>query len=172
MKHRNLIFATGMALPLLLPAGCAVTDDPNQGGFLGGLYGMTSGAYNRRLLVKQSQLGSAQQQAYYLESNNSRLGREAGRTVAERARLKQQLAALDARTAELAAQASHMQTDSDAQRRQRAELDSRLQQARADIARLKREVAENKTSLEATRRERASLEDIEKHLAIVSDALQ
>lgn len=43
-------------LPLMILTGCATTTDPRQGGFFGGLYGMSSGAYDKRIQTRQNEL--------------------------------------------------------------------------------------------------------------------
>lgn len=41
-------------------SGCAVSNDPRQGGFLGGLHGLTSGTYDKRLQQSREELNHQQ----------------------------------------------------------------------------------------------------------------
>lgn len=45
-----------LILPIMILTGCATTTDPRQGGFFGGLYGMSSGAYDKRIQTRQNYL--------------------------------------------------------------------------------------------------------------------
>ena len=170
MKRRNWIVSGGL-IALLLPAGCAATDNPSEGGFGGGVYGLLSGGYDRRLQERQARLGGAQLENQYLTVDNRQLGNEAGETAAKRKRLRQQLFALNARTKELTAQTGRMQAGTDAMRGQRAELDNRLSQVKADLARLEREVDQNRMNAEDAQREETALQKELDQLKAAVDAL-
>lgn len=46
---------------LVFLTACAVTDDPGEGGLVSGVYGVTSGAYDKRLEERQSHLEALRQ---------------------------------------------------------------------------------------------------------------
>jgi len=47
--------------PVLLLSACAVTDDPSKGGFISGVYGVSSGAYDKRIEERQRNLEALRQ---------------------------------------------------------------------------------------------------------------
>ena len=172
MARGNGILSAGLMVVLLASAGCETSDDPRAGGFLGGLHGLTSGAYDRRLQAQQAQLGGAQREAQYLVVDNRRLASEAGETASERKRLQRQLTALDAKTAELTARASQLRADTDARRQQRSELEERLRQVRGELPELNRDVEANRVSAAAAQSRKAELEKELQELTVVFNALR
>jgi|SRR4051812_2353822 chromosome segregation ATPase len=172
MAQRNMMVSAGLMLALLPLAGCGVTSDPSEGGFLGGIQGLVSGGYDQRITQRKAALGNLQTGNHLLEQGNKQLSAEAGGVASERRRLHRQIAALDARTTELTARTGQLRTDTETKRQQRAELDRRLQQVRNDLAALNREADGNRMTAEAAERQRWELEQELADLSVVADALQ
>jgi septal ring factor EnvC (AmiA/AmiB activator) len=107
-------------LPILL-AGCAISDDPHQGGFVSGVVGLAGGGYQQRVDDREG--------AYQGELDaQQRLTAQARALEAERARVKGDLSRAQARLA-------------DQQRKiaaERARLNSARSRSAADQARLRR----------------------------------
>lgn len=53
MKIRHLLIATSVGMIL---GGCATTDNPREGGFIGGVQGLSSGSYERRVRERKDNL--------------------------------------------------------------------------------------------------------------------
>jgi len=129
------------ALPLLL-AGCATTDDPRQGGFIGGLGGLSSGRYEERVQSRQSSLDSVRAARADLQTEQSAL--EDQKTVSQR-RLqaeRKKLATLQSETRELSAKVGALKSE-DAQRQ-------------AQIADLKRRIADLEARIQAASRSQSA----------------
>lgn len=73
-------------------SACETTDDPTRGGLWGGIHGLSSGAYERRLQERRERLSRLEQARHELETQNRTLSdehRSRQRGVeAERARLR------------------------------------------------------------------------------------
>ena len=82
---------------LLLLSGCAsCTQDPSQAGFFCGVQNISSGTYERRQQVLQSQAAQAQEQAAQQAQQASTLQREEQADVTERNTLRAQLTSIQA----------------------------------------------------------------------------
>ncbi len=123
------------ALPLLL-AACATSDDPREGGFFGGVGGLSSGRYEERVQSRQSSLDSVRTARAGLQAEQS--GLESQKTASQR-RLqaeRKKFATLESETRDLSAKVGALKAE-DAQRqaqiadlKQRiADLESRIQAA-------------------------------------------
>lgn len=87
--------------PLVMGACEGVSTDPRQGGFAGGLCGLSSGAYQRRLDARQRELNSLDAINRRLEARAASGQREAAGLAARIAQQKRQLAAAEADLAQL-----------------------------------------------------------------------
>jgi chromosome segregation ATPase len=172
MAQSNMMVSAGLMLALLPLAGCGAAGDPSEGGILGGIQGLVSGGYDQRITQRKAALGNLQTGNDLLKQDNRQLGKEAGGVASERRRLHRQIAALDAKTAELTARTSRLRTDTETKRQERAELDRRLQQVRYDLAALNREADGNRMTAEAAERRRQELERELDDLSVVANALQ
>lgn len=131
MKLTSILVAG--ALPLLV-MGCNSTD-PNKGGFIGGVRGITSGNYDayvdRRKAIRDEELAKLEAE----ERREARLSREVEKSKAERARLRREVRALERDAEELRADASRFGAD---------KLDD---DTRARITRVQRQLAQLSTEL-------------------------
>lgn len=92
MKTRWLILA-GVAGAL---SACATTDDPREGGFVGGVQGLSSGAYERRVREREDNLAKLRAMQAELEQESAALTAEKGERQQILARERRRLAELDA----------------------------------------------------------------------------
>lgn len=88
---RILIGTTALTLAL---AACNTTD-PNQGGFFGGIGGLTSGSYERDTQARRQALAAEQARNQQLRDQAAANQSERQRVAYERASLQQQIAALN-----------------------------------------------------------------------------
>lgn len=123
----------------LLPAmlgGCATTDDPREGGMIGGIGGLSSGRYEERVQSRQSSLESLRAARAEIQTEQSSL--ESQKTTSQR-RLqaeRKKLAAIESETHELSGRVRSLKSE-DAQRqaqiadlkRRMADLEGRIQTA-------------------------------------------
>jgi chromosome segregation ATPase len=171
MSYRNIIYHNRLVMVALILCGC-ITDDPRQGGLLGGIQGLSSGSYERRLYERETSLTHLNSQNSQLGRKNSELQNEAGKAALERKRLNSRIAALNASTAQLNEKARRMRMDTEAARQQKVDFEKRLNQVGADIDALKRQVGENMTTAEAAEQKRRKLAQELDDLMVVSNALQ
>lgn len=78
-----------------LSVGACVTDDPAKGGFLGGVGGLSSGAYDRRVQERQQTLDNEKDRNLSLQRTRDDLRRQEAALAAERAELTTKMNNLD-----------------------------------------------------------------------------
>lgn len=109
--------------------GCATTSDPRQGGFFGGIAGLSSGAYEERLKQRENDL--AQQQ-----STNQDLKQESVRLKSDTQNLERELASLtemDKNLSNLQAEIDQLEAKSDKQKDEIVALSQKIKKARKKI---------------------------------------
>lgn len=141
-----------------LAGGCAVSDDPRQGGLLGGIHGLSSGAYARRIQDREDRLQRLDQVRQELEAERDLLSRDKAAKQARVAQIRGELARIDRESALLAQRIHGQQTQLGAQDARRARLDRELAQLRTQIDAVDRD-ADAGASVEALEAERTRLED-------------
>ncbi|SEL63767.1 hypothetical protein [Ectothiorhodospira marina] len=92
MKRMTLMVAVMGTLGL---AGCATTTDPHEGGLLGGIQGMGSGAYDQRVQEREDRLEQLRQAQQELQTEREDLEARKTRQRREVALERERLAALD-----------------------------------------------------------------------------
>jgi chromosome segregation ATPase len=120
---------------LLATTGCAISDDPREGGFISGAVNLSTGRYEERVQDKEEQY---QQEI----SDQERLMQQAQELQQERARVKGEL---DSATRELAMLEASLRRQEEQLRRERrltAEEESRLREAESKMSGLRVRVAE------------------------------
>ncbi len=95
--------------PLVMGACEGVSSDPRQGGFAGGVCGLSTGAYQRRLDARQRELDGLDAINRRLESRAASGQREAAGLTARIAQQKRQLAAAQAELAQLRVEVTALQ---------------------------------------------------------------
>lgn len=125
MNHNFLLYSFFLALII----GCATTNDPRQGGFFGGIAGLSSGAYEERL--KQREYDLAQQQ-----SINQDLNQESARLKRKSKKLKSELASLtemDKNLSKLQMDIDRLKAKSDKQKGEISTLTQKIKNVRQKI---------------------------------------
>ena len=125
-------------------AGCAnLSTDPREGGFLGGVSGLNSGAYEARVVEREDRLAQLRETQRGLESERTQLETHRSdvdrQVAAERARVKK----LDADVVGLEKKVGTLKTKQGTDGKRVGELQSRL-------AELKRKTAQQTSALEGS----------------------
>ncbi len=121
---------------LLLPAGCASSDDPHQGGFFGGVAGLTSGAYEKRAADRQKELTSLQEEQDYLKSRAEELTRSQSETQSQISNLEAQLGEFKRGLADLNSEVSTTRGSQRINQKARDELSRQIAQLGEQIKRI------------------------------------
>jgi len=109
--------------------GCATTSDPRQGGFFGGIAGLSSGVYEERLKQRENDL--AQQQ-----STHQDLTQESVRLKNDTQKLGKELASLtemDKNLSNLQAEIDQLEAKSDEQKNEIVTLTKKIKKVRQKI---------------------------------------
>ena len=148
--------------PLLIAAallgGCATTDDPHEGGLAGGIYGLSSGAYDRRIEDREQSLQRLDEVQRELDSEKQELDAQRANKQARLDQLDASLGQLDRETAVLAKRLREQSAALGSQRTKAAQLERDLDQLRVDIALVEGQAASGKP-LKELEAERDRLED-------------
>lgn len=155
----------------LLLAGC-VTDDPNQGGFIGGIAGIANGTYARNVEVRQQRLSTLQEVNASLSGENARLAGDLWAGKAEQGGLIAETRTLEAdiRRLKVSAERSARLVTEDRQRLATAEQE-RLGLA-ARIEELKRQIQNHTISHDEAMIRMDQLRQQQQQLEPIFDALQ
>ncbi len=127
---------------LLLLAGCAASTDPHQGGLFGGIRGLSTGEYDRRIQERQAHLAHLQQVQRQLQQQTSGLEAEKKRLTGELENERKRLSSLNRDVARLEKRINALN-------RNKNVSESRLRDMRARIAALKREIRSLDTDIDA-----------------------
>lgn len=92
MRRVTLMVAVMSTLGLV---GCATTTDPREGGLLGGIQGMSTGAYDQRVQEREDRLEQLRQTQRELQTEREDLEARKARQGREVALERERLAALD-----------------------------------------------------------------------------
>jgi chromosome segregation ATPase len=130
MTMKNL---TIMMCSCLLLVACA-SDNPREGGFFGGVAGINSGNYDKRVQERQDSLERLNAIKQELGEEQSRLTSEKQRKEARVAGLKKQLTQLYTETDELTRQLERKRAESSGEQKKVAQLQQDLAQLRQEIA--------------------------------------
>jgi chromosome segregation ATPase len=118
-----------MILPVslaLLAGGCATSKDPHEGGFIGGVQGLSNGGYEQRLKEREERLQRLRDEQQALDKESSDLKNRQSSLQKKLASDKRKLKKLSADTSKLKKQLARMKK-SDAETRQKiADLQHRL----------------------------------------------
>lgn len=146
-----------LAAGLFLGA-CATTDDPRQGGLAGGMHGLSSGAYDRRLEERQDSLQRLDEIQRELDRDQAQLNSQRDSKQARLDELNASLGQLDQETALLSKRLREQSGQLGSQKAKAAQLEKDLNRLRTDIALVEGQANAGKpvAELEA---ERDSLED-------------
>ena len=128
---------TSCVLVTLLLAGCATSDDPREGGFFGGVQGLSSGAYADRVSTREARLTALRETQRELSNERTTLEQsrqEAKRTVSEE---RGRLARLQKDQSRLEREAGQLAANQGSQDQRITELQERLEALRKGMDRQK-----------------------------------
>ena len=146
-------------LLLLLAAGCAgtVSSDPNEGGLLGGIHGLSSGKYEERVKEREQGLQHLQEIQRNLDDERSTFETEKGEKAAGIEAKQRNLDLLLSKTNQLAGETAKLESALAGEKEQQQELQKKLPLLQAKI----RAFAEKDTqglTVKQLEEERAALE--------------
>lgn len=124
----------GSVLALSLTA-CKTTDDPREGGFIGGVQGLSSGAYERRIEEREERLERLRQLSEELDAQRMALEHQHQQSLSDFEREQARLATLSRDTEELERKLLSSRETEQAQQLQHRELLQRVQQLKQEIDR-------------------------------------
>jgi len=128
--YRNLIITILFSAIL---TSCAVSNDPRQGGLLGGLHGLSTGAYDARVRERQAELN--RQQSFNQDLN------EQSKTLESEAQLREyELTLEQQRLAKMESDLSSLESDVN-------RLKAKSEKKKTQIANLQRKVKDQKQKL-------------------------
>jgi chromosome segregation ATPase len=138
MKPRLL---SVISISTLLLSACATTDDPSRGGFIGGVSGISTGAYDKRVREREDNLARMRALQHELEQESADLEAQKRQRARQLASEKRKLATLDRETAAL-------ERKLDALAREKGASDQRLPELQQRLDGLKRKLARQKRSID------------------------
>lgn len=141
---RPIIMACGLIASLSL-GGC-VTDDPSKGGFLGGVAGLVSGSYDKRLETQKNTLEEHKQRQAEAERANTELKAQLAAREREAQQLKAQTASLDREIAKTNARLRRLNGGATGMAEKRKVMASNLARLKKEIAALNMEISNESDS--------------------------
>ncbi|MCP4696274.1 MAG: hypothetical protein GY862_05440 [Gammaproteobacteria bacterium] len=120
----------------LLSGGCAVSDDPSEGGLMGGVYGLGSGRYEERVDERQKRLEAVKGQAQSAEEEKQLLTEEDAQATQEREVLAKEVKQLTGNTRKLSKKVKRLKSSNAAKRKEKVKLQKRVDKVNAQLAKL------------------------------------
>jgi chromosome segregation ATPase len=153
MKGRILVLVS-----VVVAASCATTEDPHEGGFFGGVHGLSSGAYERRVQERNERLDRLHAMQRELEEEEAGLRSDKSEREARLAGLHKRLGRLDRETVQLSRDLQGKRLTLESVRAERDRLERKLAGLRKEIAGLERR-ADSGASVRQLEAERDRLEE-------------
>ncbi|MFP4154884.1 MAG: hypothetical protein ACLFSG_04230 [Halothiobacillaceae bacterium] len=125
---------SGLACILLL-GGCATSDDPREGGFFGGVSGISSGAYDERVRTREERLAALRAAQQDLAAEQGELDRSRSEAEQVLAAEQRRLAALQGDIDELDGRVARLAAEDDASAGRIAQLRTRIDSLQQDMTR-------------------------------------
>lgn len=142
----------------ILLGGCATTDDPHEGGLMGGIHGLNTGAYDRRVQEREESRQHLQEVQRELDAEKSELSSERTSKQARLDQLNAKLGKLDKETSVLVKRLREQSSELGGQKEKAAQLTKDLEKLRVDIALVEGQ-ADSGKSVQELEAERNRLED-------------
>lgn len=154
---------TSLLVVVTCLSACAGTsEDPRQGGLMGGLQGIYGGTYDKRIQERNDQLAVHQRLHQDLEVQSVSLTKEYQLTDAKLATEKQQVAELEKGVQALAAQVAGQRAQSSRQQKEAAGL-------KAKITQLQKKIREQHNAIDDLDRSGGSEADPARYQALQAD---
>lgn len=135
----GLLSVVSLSATLLLGA-CATTDDPSRGGFIAGISGISTGAYDKRVREREDNLARMRALQHELEQESADLEAQKRQRTRQLASEKRKLAALDRETVELERKLDALAREKGASEQRLPELQQRLEGLKRKLAHHKRTI--------------------------------
>ena len=148
-----------MILAGLLVSACATTDDPSKGGFLGGVQGLSSGAYDKRIAEREERLRRLQEMQGELKTEQAGLTTEKQQKQARLKDLRRRLSRLDGEIEQLSLDLNSRRSTLASDQARRDALARDLTALRTDIANAEQRAAAPDGSVRQLEAERDRLEE-------------
>ena len=136
------IAVAGIVGGALLITGCATSSDPHEGGFFGGVQGLSSGAYEQRAREREERLQRLRDEKRALDDESRELQQRDQRMTRKLASEKRRLHKLSGETRQLSGRIAGLKREGKASALELKRLEKRL-------AALKRGIASTSHSLDA-----------------------
>jgi chromosome segregation ATPase len=114
-------------------SGCATSSDPRKGGFIGGLMGINSGAYDSRIQQRKNDLSQQENINQDLKDRSKSLEDEANASETELASEQQLLDDMEDDLASLESDVSKLTAQSDKQKADIADLKRKIEKQRRQL---------------------------------------
>ncbi len=147
-----------MLVSALLLSACQTTDDPRDGGLMGGVSGLSSGAYDRRIQEREDSLNRLKGIQDELETQHSDLEIRQQQSMSAYQLEQRRVAELSSDTRTLAARLQTLKTRHAEQERSRKDVIGRLQNLQGRIDNLATQDEAN-LRVEVLEKERSALEE-------------
>jgi chromosome segregation ATPase len=92
---RSILPIIGMVTTAVVMTGCQTAADPHEGGFISGIWNLTTGGYESRVVAKQTDVATQQATQEQLRQQEVALSQEHAQVERELNEAEQRLAALD-----------------------------------------------------------------------------
>ena len=129
MKQHTLIL---IPIVVFLTA-CATSTDPHEGGFLGGVQGLSSGEYDSRINERQARLDRMKQEQAALDNEKKSLTQNKSSLEKKIRQEKQQLAKLKKKNRSLETKIAQLNKDNDISKKEMDALNQRSKQLTQDL---------------------------------------
>ncbi|AUI69735.1 hypothetical protein [Beggiatoa leptomitoformis] len=126
----------GILVLSLFVNACAVSDDPAQGGFFGGVYGITSGGYDRRVDEREQNLAALKNLKNQNETEQQALTIEKTTTIERLSALREQSQQLSTAVSQLTRQINSTQAKTTALQQKKQALAKQAQQLQGSLKKL------------------------------------
>lgn len=120
-------------LATLLLTACKTTDDPREGGFFGGVQGLSTGAYEKRIQEREARLQRLKQLQGDLEAERVELEKQQQNSRSAYAQERQRLSELSQETRSLEQKLLSLRTTEQEQESLRLDLLEQLSQLKQNI---------------------------------------
>jgi len=150
-------FGIGISLVIILIGGCATTGDPTQGGLAGGLYGISSGSYDKRIEERQAELEAAKRNQQGIQEEYKQLASDKAEKLRQKQKLDAELVRIKEDSSLLSAQIGQLKANNTGAAKKKADLQRRIQQVNTSLTQLKQQSAAQRTEVTEYQRKAALL---------------
>ncbi len=159
-------------IPVVFLTACAVTDDPGQGGFISGIYGVTSGAYDKRLEDRQRNLEALKQAQQGTQLEQQQLHREKVSLAGEVAQLGQATQAMDQTLEDFSLQLSRKQAATKKAEQRKQSLLKKAKLLRGQTLELQKAAQSSAKDAQAVQKLHAEEQRLQKEIKALQSDLQ